>query len=646
VATATADPPVSVLYIAGTGRSGSTVLAKILGEVAGVFSAGEVRYLWQRGLLERRLCGCGVPVQSCPVWHAVLERSGQSTDRDRVAEVVSLLRRSGRVRTLPAVMAGRLRGGFDPARSDASRTGRAALADVYRSIAAVTGSRVIVDSSKLPAYANLLAATPGIDLKVVHLVRDPRGAAHSWSSRKVLDDGAARPHMEQIGPGKSAVLWDVWNLATGALFDCGPDRYLRIRYEDFVSDPVASVRRILAMVGLQDSALPFVGPHEAITSVNHSVAGNPDRLRHGSVTLQRDDRWVRAMPVRHQFLVSAITAPLLLRYGYSLRPAAAQPRHVASIYERAPSGEGAAARLARRVRRHVHWARTEGVGRLIEEDELNPLTKMRVAASKRRWRSSHPRPAGTAVPVFVVGLQRSGTNMLTRGLDMAPEFEVHNENDRAAFDHFMLRDDARIRSIVMASRHEFVLFKPLCDSHRVDQLLDSLGTARPPRAIWAMRTVDGRVRSAVSKFGRNNLFVLRDIVSGNAGGMWQAQRLSPQILEQLGRFDYNAMTAETAAALFWWARNSLYFDMGLDRRDDVMLASYEAMVADPVGTMESICRFLGLRYSPALVAHISPRAGHSAPRPAAIDAHARQLCSQLQERFDAVLQRQAGGRAA
>ena len=60
--------PTVVLYIAGTGRSGSTLLASILGEVEGVFAAGEVRYLWQRGLAERRLCGCGVPVRDCPVW--------------------------------------------------------------------------------------------------------------------------------------------------------------------------------------------------------------------------------------------------------------------------------------------------------------------------------------------------------------------------------------------------------------------------------------------------------------------------------------------------------------------------------------------------------------------------------------------------
>ena len=56
------------------------------------------------------------------------------------------------------------------------------------------------------------------------------------------------------------------------------------------------------------------------------------------------------------------------------------------------------------------------------------------------------------------------------------------------------------------------------------------------------------------------------------------------------------MTAETAAALFWWIRNGLYFEPGLDRRDDVLLASYQDMLATPVEAMQAICTFLGLDY--------------------------------------------------
>lgn len=634
-----------VLYIAGTGRSGSTVLANILGEVEGVFAAGEVRYLWQRGLTEGRLCGCGLPVRECPVWSRVLSSAGQLDDPERAGAIVSMLQRTGRIRNLPAVIAGTLVPRLDPAESHALAPARAALGDLYAAIAEVTGCRVIVDSSKLPAYANVLAATPGIDLRVVHLIRDPRGAAHSWASKKTLADGAARAHMEQIGPAKSAVLWDVWNLAGGVLFKGGADRYLRLRYEDFVADPPGTVRSILAMVGMQDADLPFANAHEARTSPNHSVAGNPDRLRHGVITLRSDDRWRAAMAPRNRRLVSALTSPLLLRYGYPLRPAVNRSTADETIFDRAPAGEGTASRLARRVRRHLRWGCTEGFSRLVEEDELNPVTRARVAAAKWEWRRSHPRPAGLATPVYLVGLQRSGTNMLARGLDTAPEFEVHNENDKAVFDHFLLRDDEVVRRVVMTSRHQYVLFKPLCDSHRVDHLLDALDTPSPGRAIWAYRDVDGRVRSAVSKFGRNNLLTLRDIAAGKGAAMWQAQRLSKATLDEIGSYDYMTMTPETAAALFWWIRNGLYFETGLDGRDDVLLASYQDMLATPVPAMQAICQFLGLTYRPALIEHISPR-GPGSPRQLDIDPRVRALCDHLQDRLDEALRGQRDGAAA
>jgi hypothetical protein len=634
-----------VLYIAGTGRSGSTLLASILGEVDGVFAAGEVRYLWQRGLAESRLCGCGVPVRECPVWGRVLAEAGHLDEPGRVEGVVSLLKRTGRIRNIPAILMGHLRPTFDPARSRDSARDRAALGDIYAAMADVTGSRVIVDSSKLPAYANVLTATPGIDLRVVHLIRDPRGAAYSWSSRKALTDGAARSHMEQIGPAKSAFLWDIWNLSGGILFGRTPDRYLRLRYEDFITDPKDAVRRILTMVGMEDAELPFVSGSEALTSFNHSVAGNPDRLRHGLIRLRQDDRWRTAMARRDQRLVSALTLPLLLYYGYTLRPGKSAPEGGETIFDRAPRNEGAVGRVARRVRRHVRWIRTEGWARIVEEDELNPVTRIQVATSKRRWRKANPQPAGTAVPVYIVGLQRSGTNMLARGLDTAPEFEVHNENDRAAFNKYLLRDDAQIRRIVMASKHRFVLFKPLCDSHRVDALLDSLDTPSPGRAIWAYRDVDGRARSALSKFGRNNLLVLADIAAGNANGMWQAQRLSASTLEQIRSFDYATMTPETAAALFWWVRNGLFFDLGFNRRDDVLLTSYQELLASPAIAMQGICRFLGLEFRDELIAHIAPRGGSGA-RPLDIDPRVRVLCDQLQDRLDEALRLQSEGWAA
>jgi hypothetical protein len=633
----------TVLFIAGTGRSGSTVLANILGEVDGVFTAGEVRYLWQRGMLESRLCGCGVPVHECPMWSRIVAAPGTPQARHDADAMVRLLRRTGRLRKVPLMLGGRRWPSMDPAHAMASAADRDAIGALYARMALVSGSRVVVDSSKLPAYANLLAQIPEIDLRVIHLIRDPRAAAHSWSSRKPIADGAEQLHMERIGPAKSALLWDVWNLSTGALFNRGSSAYLRLRYEDFVADPVAALRRILAMVGMDGAELPFVGPGEVRLGVNHTVAGNPDRLRHGVIRLQADERWLSAMPARDRRVVSAMTAPLLLRYGYAARASGAGPP-AETIFERAPVAETDADRFRRRLRRHLRWSRTEGIGKLVEEDELNPITRTRVSVDKWRWRARHAVATGTAMPVYVVGLQRSGTNMLARGLDAAPEFEVRNENDSAAFDRFMLRPDDVVRRIILHSRHRYVLFKPLCDSHRVDQLLDGIDTPTRARAIWAFRDVDGRGRSALSKFGRNNLLVLRDIAAGKGAGMWQAQGLSDTTLEALRGFDFAQMSPESAAALFWWMRNGLYFELGLDQRSDVLLASYADFLKDAASAMRVICAFLDLDYRPALIAHVSQRSSGS--RLLDIDPGVRALCDQLQGRLDESLHRQRQRHAA
>jgi len=237
------------------------------------------------------------------------------------------------------------------------------------------------------------------------------------------------------------------------------------------------------------------------------------------------------------------------------------------------------------------------------------------------------------MPVWLVGVQRSGTNMVVRGLEESPEVEVHNENDGAAFDRFRLRPDPVVRRIVLASRHRYVLFKPLCDSHRVDELL-AFDTPTAGRAIWAYRGVDGRVRSALAKFGDANLRVLTEIAAGRGGDSWQAQRLSDDSLEVIRSFDWATMSPASAAALFWYVRNSLFFELGLDRRDDVLLSSYDGLIADPEAATRALASFLGLAWRPALAAHIERRDAPEAP-PIDIDARVRSLCDDLQRRLAA-----------
>ena len=70
--------PVRVLYLTGSGRSGTTVINSILGQLGGAFAGGELRYLWRRGVVENHLCGCGRTFDECPVWKcAVMAAPGR-----------------------------------------------------------------------------------------------------------------------------------------------------------------------------------------------------------------------------------------------------------------------------------------------------------------------------------------------------------------------------------------------------------------------------------------------------------------------------------------------------------------------------------------------------------------------------------------
>lgn len=310
----TAQPPTTVVYVGGTGRSGSTLLANLLGEVPGNVSVGEVRFLWQRGMLEDRLCGCGVRFTECPFWGEVLRRAYGQRVPDPQATSAMLQSRT-RMRDLPRVLRGR-RSGHQSSNAG-SLALEADLTALYESIAAVSGAAVVVDSSKLPTYAAVLDALPALDVKVLHLVRDPRASAFSWLRRKELTDQGAPSYMEQRGVTKSALLWTVWNLALERMWRGRPEAYRRLTYEALMDDPRSSMQSVVEWIGQGDDALAcFTGERTVRFGVHHTVAGNPGRMAQGDIQLTIDDEWTRSLDSRSRRIIALVARPLLRRYGY------------------------------------------------------------------------------------------------------------------------------------------------------------------------------------------------------------------------------------------------------------------------------------------------------------------------------------------
>lgn len=310
------NPPVSrvrVLYIGGWGRSGSTLLARLLNEVPGYVAVGEMREGWLRGCLEDRLCGCGEPFSACPFWRAVGAAAFGGWDRSPVRDLLAALRRYDRPWAVPALLAAsRL-----PRPVDLDRL-LEALSDIYEAIRTVSSAEVIVDSSKLPSYAFLLRGVAGIDLRVLHLTRDPRGVAFSWQKRVRRSDAPGRvDHMLRFGPVPAAVRYAVYNAEMHLARSVGLP-YTRLRYEDLVRDPARWLRFVIAFAGGKQapSDLTFLTADGADLQVAHTVDGNPMRMLQGHIPIRPDETWRQHLPAAHRWVVTALTLPLLKRYGY------------------------------------------------------------------------------------------------------------------------------------------------------------------------------------------------------------------------------------------------------------------------------------------------------------------------------------------
>lgn len=310
---------VKVLFVVGDRRSGSTILGDTFGGIPGFVHVGELRTLWEWGLLRGRLCGCGAPVRDCGFWRSVIDRALEHPRHRRIDpfEVHRWHRRSVRYRHLPRILRLERRWPTDLAVLSCYL---GAMSRVYRAVGELAAARVVVDSSKNPADAAVLLGMEAVEPFYVHLVRDPRAVAYSWRRKKFSPGEGRREEMMRLSTITSAKNWVLVNVASEWLRRrVDPSHWMRIRYEEFVADPCAVIERILAMVGEKPSVLPFVDERTVSLKPAHTAGGNPDRFRTGLVTLRLDNEWLAKQPPADRFIAGFVSLPLLVLYGYPIR---------------------------------------------------------------------------------------------------------------------------------------------------------------------------------------------------------------------------------------------------------------------------------------------------------------------------------------
>jgi Sulfotransferase family len=297
------DDP-QVLYVAGWGRSGSTLLETLLaGEHA--VSVGETFQLWSSSPLAR-YCSCGEALPACPVWsHAV--GAFDEPWANLVEEMRAIRRRTLRVRNLPQLLGQRPWSGA----ADVARYG-SVMRTVYRAVADATGATTLIDSSKLPI--ELAAIAPSYPkLRVIHLVRDPRAVAASWKRdiRWDMPDGSTL-RMPTHAAWAAAARWNLYHGLTALVVRAQHLPTLRISYESLVrleKQAIAEIATFTHDPQLPDRARQAAAHAGLAVPVQHAIAGNPGRRSGESLMLREDNSWTKELSSGERLAVSAIGLP-------------------------------------------------------------------------------------------------------------------------------------------------------------------------------------------------------------------------------------------------------------------------------------------------------------------------------------------------
>ena len=289
----------TVVFIAGEGRSGSTVLDRCIGTAEGAASFNEMHEIVHQYLRNRKRCSCGELPRDCAFWREVFADKELAASLDELAESFERYDGSRNAIRLLLGMYGR---------EDRRRLRHYGVltAQLYRRIARVAGVSVIVDSSKNPSRALILRRYAGLEVWCLHLVRNPVAVAESWARAKSgMDDSL--PVYERSA---TYTRWTLKNLACEALRAAVP--YKRMRFESFTGAPRTGLGEIKNWVpALRDRADGFSSETEVDFGPFHSLQGNPDRFANGRVEIRQS----KSPPLSGSGL-SWFQRAVASRYGY------------------------------------------------------------------------------------------------------------------------------------------------------------------------------------------------------------------------------------------------------------------------------------------------------------------------------------------
>lgn len=276
-----------LVYIAGSSRTGSTLLDLLLNNHDKIMSVGELDRIAFFLNRSGETCSCGKCVNECEFWRHVQHLGCKNIGVDLDTPLLERRLPSYRVNCVSAmqkyfhklILVQPFRSLYQLAICSVLRPYRQAGLNCFfwfEMIRQASGCPIIVDSSKVALRMKALYYMEPWSYRIIHMIRDGRAVAASEIRR------TGRPM--QVAANR-------WQMAQKKVFWClkgiPKTQVYRLRYEIFCQDPETSMREICDFIGVKyEPNLLTLKKHDI-----HNIGGNPMRFKRNDLDIKLDERW-------------------------------------------------------------------------------------------------------------------------------------------------------------------------------------------------------------------------------------------------------------------------------------------------------------------------------------------------------------------
>jgi sulfotransferase family protein len=276
------------VLIASSAYSGSTLLASLLGTHPDIATVSEVAGRRRETQMDTFRCSCQRLMTDCPFWLAVLAAMRERGYHDFKLGNFALNFSRAPNGWLERARSGSLRWSaledlrdrlfsIVPSHAAALRDIGSRNRSFAETILAMTDTKVFVDASKERMRIRYLNRYLGMDVKVIHLIRDVRGVVDSVARHAGLPIDLAGAAQDWASTNRT-LLRHIKRMA--------PSQHRLVRYEDLCAAPEATLAALYQFCGVD----PNFGMRSTDDTMQH-LLGNARRLEAGWSQIRLDERW-------------------------------------------------------------------------------------------------------------------------------------------------------------------------------------------------------------------------------------------------------------------------------------------------------------------------------------------------------------------